>query len=150
MQLIRQQVPAIFDESFTFDPQTAVKLAEGDAVTVISTGYATHIANKAVKLAAEKGLRAEHLHYTSVKPFDTRSLLESVKKTGAVITVENQNIIGGLGSAVCEELCLNYPAKVKRLGVPDKFGEVATEDYLCSKHRFSVDHIVEEIEKFAK
>lgn len=150
MQLIRQQVPVIFDESFTFDPEKAVRLTEGDGVTVVSTGYATHIALKAVKIAMQKGFSVEHLHYSSVKPFDTKSLLESVKKTQAVITVENQNIIGGLGSAVCEELCSSYPAKVKRLGVPDKFGEVATEDYLCIKHGFSVDHIIEEIEKFAK
>ena len=72
------------------------------------------------------------------------------KKTGAVVTVENQNIIGGLGAAVCEVLCENHPVPVKRLGVPDKFGEVATEDYLFNKHKFGIKHIVAACENLAE
>ena len=57
------------------------------------------------------------------------------------MTVENQNIIGGLGGAVCEVLSEQHPVPVKRLGIPDKFGEVATEDYLFDKHGFGPKHI---------
>ena len=67
--------------------------------------------------------------------------MASVKKTGAVVTVENQSIVGGLGSAVCETLAEHCPVKIKRLGVPDEYGEVATENYLFDKHGFGKTHI---------
>ena len=60
-----------------------------------------------------------------------------------MVTVENQNIIGGLGSAACEVLGERCPVRVKRLGVPDRFGEVATEEYLFDKHGFGPRHIAE-------
>jgi transketolase len=95
-------------------------------------------------------MRAEILHYPSVKPFDAASLVASARKTGRVVTVENQSIVGGLGSAVCEALCDSHPVRVTRLGVPDKFGEVATENYLFEKHGFSVRHIVAACETAAR
>ncbi len=91
----------------------------------------------------DSGINAEVIHYSSVKPFDAVTLVESAKKTGRVVTVENQNIIGGLGGAVCEVLSEQCPVKVKRLGIPDRFGEVATENYLFEKHGFGVKHIVD-------
>ena len=143
MQLIRSKVGIIFDESFTFNPEKATLLSEGSDVTVVTTGYMTHFAKKAVEEMKENGISADLLHYSSIKPFDTKSLVESAKKTGAVVTVENQNIIGGLGGAACEVLSEQYPVKVKRLGIPDSFGEVASEDYLFEKHGFGINHIIE-------
>ena len=70
------------------------------------------------------------------------TLVASARKTGGVVTVENQSILGGLGGAVCEILSEEYPVRVKRLGIPNRFGEVATEDYLFEKHGFGVPHIV--------
>ncbi len=78
-----------------------------------------------------------------MKPFDAKSLVASAKKTGRVVTVENQSIIGGLGGAVCEVLSEVCPTPVKRLGVPDRFGEVATEEYLFNKHGFGIEQIKE-------
>lgn len=143
MQLIRPKVSQIFDESYEFNPNKAVVICEGVDVTVVSTGYMTHFALQAVEEIKAKGISAELLHYPSVKPFDAETLVKSAKKTGAVVTIENQNIIGGLGGAVCEVLCEKCPTPVKRLGVPDKFGEVATEEYLFNKHGFGVSHIIE-------
>ncbi len=141
MQLIRPKQPAVFDESYKFDPNKAVKIQDGKDVTLVSTGYMTPIAAKAAKELAAEGCSVEVLHYPSVKPFDAESLIESAKKTGKVVTVENQSIIGGLGGAVCEVLAENQPTPVKRLGIPDKFGEVATEGYLFDKHGFGLEHI---------
>ena len=87
------------------------------------------------------------LHYPSIKPFDAESLINSARKTSAVVTVETQNVIGGLGGASCETLAENYPVRVKCLGVLDKFGEVATEEYLFNKHGFGIEHIVEACEQ---
>lgn len=136
MQLIRHQVDAIFDESCTFDPTRAVQLRSGSDVTLVTTGYMTHFALKAADTLAAQGVSVDLLHYPSVKPFDEKSLIASAQRTGSVVTVENQSIIGGLGGAVCEVLSGNYPVPVKRLGVPDSFGEVATEEYLFAKHGF--------------
>jgi transketolase len=143
MQLIRGKMEQLFDETYQFDPARAVRLREGRDVTLVSTGYMTPFALKATQQLAADGLSIELLHYPAVKPFDGETLVNSAQKTGAVVTVENQSIIGGLGSAVCETLAEACPTRVKRLGVPDRFGEVATEDYLFNKHGFGIPQIVE-------
>lgn len=142
MQLLRPKMPVVFNESFTFDPNKATKISEGSDVTIVATGYTTHLAVNAVEQLKKEGIKAEHLHYSSIKPFDEDLLIQSAKKTGCVVTVENQTIIGGLGGAVCEVLSEKLPVKVKRLGIPDAFGEVATEEYLLNKHGFNVEHII--------
>ncbi len=142
MQLIRPKMPVLFDDSCTFDPQKARVMREGTDVTIVSTGYMTHAALKAANALNEQGVSAQLLHYPSVKPFDAETLVSSARKTGAVVTVETQNIINGLGSAVCETLSETYPCPVKRLGVPDQFGEVASEQYLYDKHGFGPEHII--------
>ena len=144
MQLIRSRVGQVFNETYVFDPRKCAVLRDGSDVTLVSTGYMTHFAIKAAELLAQKGLSAELLHYPSVKPFDAQTLVSSAQKTRAVVTVETQNTIGGLGGAVCEVLSEKYPTLVKRLGIPDEFGEViATEDYIFNKHGFGVKHIVQ-------
>jgi transketolase len=141
MQLIRPKVGKVFDESYVFNPNKAVVIKEGTDVTLVSTGYMTQFTPQVAEDLARDGLSVEVLHYLSIKPFDTETLIASAKKTGAVVTVENQNIIGGLGGAVCEILSENCPTKVRRLGIPDRFGEVATEEYLFEKHGFGPEHI---------
>lgn len=149
MQLIRSKMGQIFDESYQFDPEKAVVLREGGDVTLVATGYMTPFALQAAEQLQAGGVAAEVLHYPSVKPFDAATLVASAQKTGAVVTVENQNIIGGLGGVVCETLSEQCPTRVKRLGVPDRFGEVATEEYLFNKHGFGIPHIVEACKAFA-
>ena len=141
MQLVRPKVPKIFDESYKFDPNKAVIIREGTDVTLVSTGYMTHAAITAANELENKGVSVELIHYPSVKPFDADTLIESANKTGGVVTVETQNTIGGLGGAVCEVICDRFPVPVKRLGIPDQFGEVATAEYLYDKHGFGPAHI---------
>ncbi|HOX38348.1 MAG TPA: transketolase C-terminal domain-containing protein [Candidatus Brocadiia bacterium] len=143
MQLIRPKTGKVFDESCKFEPGKAVRLNAGDDVTIVSTGYTTKLALSAAAALKEKGRSADVLHCPSVKPFDEAALVESAKRTRCVVAVENQNIIGGLGSACAETLGEKCPVRMKRLGVPDQFGEVATDDYLFEKHGFGVKHIVE-------
>jgi transketolase len=141
MQLIREVKPAIFDESYEFDPHQARVLDQGSDITVVTTGLTTIFAREAVAMLKQENIHAEHIHYPSVKPFDVETLLESVKKTSAVVTVENQNVIGGLGGAVCEVLAEHYPARVKRLGAQDRFGEVGDVPYLSETLGFSAKDI---------
>lgn len=105
---------------------------------------------KAADELARKGIKSTVLHYPSVKPFDDATLTASARRTGGVVTIENQTIVGGLGSAVCEVLSGSCPVKVKRLGIPDKFGEVSTENYLFEKHGFGIPHIVAAAEALVK
>lgn len=148
MQLIRPKVKQVFDAEYDFNPEKAVTLREGSDVTIVATGYMTQFALEAADALSAEGISADVLHYPSVKPFDAGTLVESAKKTGGVVTVENQNTIGGLGGATCEVLSEQYPVKVKRLGIPDKFGEVATEKYLFDKHGFGVQHIINACKSF--
>ncbi len=141
MQLIRQKVARIFDAEYAFDPMRAVRLREGRDVTLVSTGYMTQFALPVVDELGREGVSVELLHYPSVKPFDTDSLVASARKTRGVVTVENQSILGGLGGAVCEILSEQCPTRVVRLGVPNQFGEVASESYLFDKHGFGPAHI---------
>jgi transketolase len=159
LQLIRPKQAAIFDETYQFQPGKARRLSEdtvarsdskGKDITLISTGYMTQFALKATKELASEGIGVDLLHCPSVKPLPIDDIVASARKTGAVVTVENQTIIGGLGSAVCETLAEHCPVKVKRLGVPDQFGEVATEKYLFDKHGFGLEHIKEACRTIAK
>ena len=143
MQLIREIKPAIFDETYEFDPHQARVLDDGSDVTVVTTGLTTIFAREAVAMLKQEGIQAEHIHYPSVKPFDAETLIESVKKTNTVVTAENQNVIGGLGGAVCEVLAEHYPAKVKRLGAQDRFGEVGDVPYLSETLGFSAKDIAD-------
>jgi transketolase len=149
MQLVRPKMPKLFDENCRFDPQRAVRLHEGADVTLVSTGFMTRFALDAARELSAEGLKVDLLHYPSVKPFDAQALIESARRTGAVVTVENQNIIGGLGSAACEVLSEQHPVRVKRLGIPDRFGEVADQDYLFDKHGFGPKHIAKACRELA-
>jgi transketolase len=141
MQLIRHKVARIFDAEYAFDPARAVVLREGRDVTLVSTGYMTQFAVPVVDELAREGVSVELLHYPSVKPLDAATLVASARKTGGVVTVENQSILGGLGGAVCEVLSEQCPTRVVRLGVPNQFGEVASEQYLFDKHGFGPRHV---------
>jgi len=141
MQLIRMKQPQVFDAAYRFAVGKAVHLRQGNDVTLVSTGYMTPFAMRAADELAQEGIAVDLLHCPSVKPFDAEALVASAGRTGGVVTVENQNILGGLGGAVCEILSEQRPTPVKRLGVPDQFGEVATEAYLFEKHHFGVKHI---------
>ena len=141
LQMMRLKQPQVFDASYRFAPGKAVRLRPGDDVTLVSTGYMTPFALCAAEELAREGTAVDLLHCPCVKPFDAEALVASAERTGAVVTVENQSILGGLGGAVCEILSEQRPTLVKRLGIPDRFGEVATEAYLFDKHRFGLNHI---------
>ena len=142
MQLIREKMPKLFDETYCFDPHKARVLTSGTDVTLVTTGFTTKIVYEAIEELGAHGISAEHIHYPSVKPFDSESLIASVKKTGAVLTVENQTVIGGLGSAVCEVVSEHFPVRVKRLGIQDRFGEVGSLDYLVQTMGFGIKDII--------
>ncbi len=143
MQLLRQKLDPLVGESYRFKPGRAIVLSEGSDVTLVSTGLMTHYAREAARRLTLEGIGVHLLHCPCIKPFPEGDLVASARRTGCVVTVENQNIIGGLGGAVAEALGERCPVRVRRLGMPDAFGELVRNDsYMLDKHGFGPDHIV--------
>ena len=151
IRLGRSSVPTINDEnSYKYEIGKAVKLKEGKDVTIVATGIMVSKAIDAANLLKEEGIDAEVINIHTIKPIDSESLIESARKTGAVITCEEHNIIGGLGSAVCEVLAENVAVPVKRIGVNDTFGESGKPAQLLEKYGLTAENIVESAKKIIK
>ena len=123
IRIARNSLPDIYPKDYKFDINKAYKLKDGKDLTIISNGDILAEAYKAAEILEEKGINAEVISMPVIKPFDKNSVIESAKKTGFVVTVENHSINGGLGSAVCETLSESYPVRVLRIGINDEFGQ---------------------------
>jgi len=134
IRLTRPNLPEIFDaDKYEFTGRANV-LVEGKDITIATFGETVIEALKCAEMLKQKGISAEVISVPMIKPLDTTAILTSASKTGAVLTVENHSIIGGLGSAVCELLCENLPVPVKRTGVKDEFGQSGDYKELMKKY----------------
>lgn len=123
MRFGRLAVPIIYEEGFKFEIGKGYELKKGSDVTLIATGIMTSEALIACDMLKEEGINARVIDMPTIKPIDKDIIISAAKETGAIVTAEEHNIIGGLGSAVCEVVCENYPVPVVRVGVMDKFGK---------------------------
>lgn len=126
----RKVTDQIFEEGSTFEIGKAALLREGSDVTLITSGYCTPDTMAAADALAEEGISARVLNIFTWKPIDQEAIAAAARETGAIVTVENHNIVTGLGSAVAEVLGDTCPVPLHRIGVPDRFGEVGSIDYL--------------------
>ena len=122
LRLCRLDVPVIYDENTKFEIGKGYQFGEGTDVTVIATGVTVSEALKAQEILKEKGIDIRVIDMHTIKPIDKDIIIKAAKETKKIITIEDHNIIGGLGSAVCEVLSDEYPTKVIRLGIKDTFG----------------------------
>lgn len=144
MRFGRLAVPRIFDEDYKFEWGKAVVLNEGTDVTICATGLMVGEAIEAQKILAEQGISAEVINVHTIKPLDAETILASAAKTGAIVTAEEHNIIGGLGSAVAEAVCeCGKPVPVVRLGVNDVFGKSGPAVELLHIYGLDAQNIVE-------
>ena len=144
MRFGRLAVETIFDkDSFTFEIGKAQRLCEGTDVTIVSTGLTTSICLEAVKLLGNSGVSARLLNMASIKPIDKEQIILAAKDTGCILTVEEHNIIGGLGSAVAEVVCENYPCPVLRHGIYDSFGKSGKAADLLVDFGFTPEAVAE-------
>ncbi|RCX20089.1 transketolase [Anaerobacterium chartisolvens] len=143
IRLFRKPAPAVFGEDYEFDLFKADVIKEGGDVSIFASGIMVAHAARACEILKGKGIQAELINIHTIKPIDREAVVNSVRKTGAAVTCENHNIIGGLKSAVCEVLSEDCPAPVKAVGVNDHFGEVAKTDYLLKKYKMTAEDIVE-------
>ncbi len=142
MRFGRLAVPRVFDENYKFEIGKAVTLKEGTDVTIIATGLMVNEAIEAAKILESEGVSVELINIHTIKPLDKEAVINSAKKTGCVVTAEEHNIIGGLGSAVTEALSEEYPVPVVRVGVNDTFGKSGPAADLLHLYGLDSDNIV--------
>jgi transketolase len=126
-----------------FEIGKAILLTPGKDVTIIATGHMVWHALQAGIALKEKGIEAEIINIHTIKPLDKEAVLQSVKKTGCVVTAEEHLMNGGLGDSIAQLLALNLPAPMEMVAVDDKFGESATPEELLVKYGLDVPHIIE-------
>ena len=142
MRFGRLAVPRIFDESYKFEIGKAVTLKEGSDVTIIATGLMVNEALIAAEELSKEGISAEVINMHTIKPLDKDAIIKSAKKTGCIVTAEEHNVVGGMGDAVCDAVCSEYPVPVVKVGVEDTFGKSGPAVELLHIFGLDADNIV--------
>ncbi len=143
MRFGRLAVPTIFGEDYKFELGKGVQLADGKDVSIIATGLMVPYALEAKTALAEIGIDARVINIHTIKPIDSEIIIKAARETGAIVTAEEHNIIGGLGSAVAEVLAENAPAPMLRVGTRDIFGRSGVPARLFEIYGLDTKTIVE-------
>lgn len=141
IRLGRPGVPVLFNNEYKFAIGKAVTVAEGNEATIVATGIMTGIALEAADMLRSEGIKVRVLNMATIKPIDREALVAAAKETGAIVTAEEHNIIGGLGGAVAEVLGETYPVPMMRIGVQDTFGESGKPEALLTKYGLTAANI---------
>ena len=139
----RLAVPVVFDDAdYKFEFGKNLTVREGTDVTIMATGTMLYMAIEAAEKLAEEGISARVTNVHTIKPIDKEDIIEAAKTTGCIVTAEEHNILGGLGSAVSEVVCENCPVPVLRVGVEDKFGKSGKVPALLEAYGLTTENIV--------
>ena len=138
----RLAVPVIFDENYKFEIGKGVELKEGSDVTIVATGLLVPDALRASEELAKEGISARVINISTIKPLDKDIILKAARETGAIVTCEEHNINGGLGSAVAEALVEGEPVPMKRVGTMDVFGKSGVPAKLMEEYGLDTKTIV--------
>lgn len=142
IRLLRKNAVGVFEEDSQFQLGRFARLREGADAAVVCSGIMVGEALKAAALLEGEGVQIAVLNAFTWKPMDDETLAEYARSCGCVVTAENHNILGGLGSAVANSLSRSCPVPVEMVGVEDAFGEVGTEDFLRRRFDLTAEHIV--------
>jgi transketolase len=125
MRFGRFAVPNLTAEmqGYKFEIGKGVTMRNGKDVTLVATGYMVHLALEAAEMLKAEGIDARVINIHTIKPLDSEIIAKAARETGAIVTAEEHNIIGGLGSAVCDAVCESAPVPVLRVGVEDRYGK---------------------------
>ena len=143
VRLGRPKVPVIFDAGYRFRFGKALLLRPGRDVTILACGFMVHKALEAAEELAAEGIEAEVFDLHTVKPLDREGILESVSRTGRVVTCEEHTVMGGMGSAVAELLSQEMPTPMRMVGIKDRFGTSGSVEELVEHYGLSSRHIAE-------
>lgn len=143
IRTIRKKAVKLYDENETFEK--AKVLRSGKDVTIVASGIMVAESLQAAVQLSQMGIEATVIDMFSIKPLDIDTLIEAAKATGVVVTAENHNVNGGLGSAVAEALSENFPVPLYRIGVRERFGQVGQTEYLKKVYGLNAETIVKEV-----
>lgn len=148
MRLHRKPAAILYPEAEEFELGKGKILVDGTDITLIASGVImVNEALKAQKILLQEGISAAVIDMHTIKPLDSELVLKYARKTGAIVTCENHQIMNGLGSAVAEVLSENYPTLLMRIGINDEFGEVGTQEYLLERFQLTASHISSKAKK---
>ena len=145
LRLCRLATPIIYDSKENFKIGKGVQIGDGKDATIIATGVTVAEAIKAKESLEQNGINVRVIDMHTIKPIDKEIILKAAKETNKIITIEDHNIIGGLGSAVCEVLSEEYPTKVIRMGIKDTFGKSGNGVELMKHFKITAEDIVKNI-----
>lgn len=142
LRFTRDAIPVIYDEDVELEIGKAHKIREGKDISIIANGDTVCIAMKAAEELEAQGISVKLLDMHTIKPLDVEAVKACIVDTGKIITVEDHNIINGLGSAVCEVAAEYEHAVVKRIGIQDQFGQSAPYERLLEMNGITAENIV--------
>lgn len=148
LRIGRDVMPSIMPSDYKFQLGKSVTIKNGSDITIISCGAIFDEVLSAALLLEKEGISARIINMSSIKPIDEKAIIKAAKETGKIVTVENHNIIGGLGSAVAEVLSEKYPVKLKRIGIRDVFGKSGTNEEMKKKFGLRAEDIAGKIMNF--
>lgn len=141
----RSEVPVITTQDSPFEIGKAEILCEGRHVTLVATGEMVYQALLAARELEKSNISVRVINVHTIKPLDTKVILQAAEETGAIVTVENHQIAGGMGSVIAEVVSQNFPVPVKIIGVKDKFGESGEPGELMEKFGLTVEEIIKSV-----
>jgi transketolase len=145
LRLGRSSVPVLYEPDFEFEIGKGIKLREGADATLIACGIMVSKCLEAARELSQEGIEVSVVDMHTVKPLDCDLVIRQARATGAILTVEEHNIIGGLGSAVCEAVSAEFPVPVVRMGINDAFGQSGSPDELLQHYNLTVDQIMHNV-----
>lgn len=143
VRLSRLATPVIYEEDNQFEIGKGVQIGNGTDATIIAAGVTVAEALKAQEILKGKGIDVRVVDMHTIKPIDKELIIKCAKETKRIITIEDHSTIGGLGSSVCDVLSENYPTKVEKMGINDKFGESGKAEELMRFYGIDAQAIVE-------
>lgn len=146
VRMLRGEIPRLFDSPMKFG--AARVLSEGRDITVLSSGIMTEEAMRAIQALKKRGLSIQHMHISTLKPFNDQAVLGAIAKSrSGVITMENHTIVGGLGSIIAEKMAeAGLARKLVRIGLRDTFSHGASRQYLLKEHKMDALALISEVE----
>lgn len=150
LRFTRDAIPVVYDEDASFVIGKAKQLRDGKDVGIIANGDTVRLAIQAAEELAAQNIEARVLDMHTIKPLDTEAVMDCIENIGRIITVEDHNILNGLGSAVCELAAEAGKGKVKRLGIQDRFGMSAPYERLLAMNGVTVENIVDSAKALLK
>lgn len=147
LRLCRLATPIIYDENEKFEIGKGVQIGEGTDATIFATGVTVSEAIKAQEKLKKDNINVRVVDIHTIKPIDKELIIKCAIETDKIITIEDHNVIGGLGSAICEVLSEEYPCMVTKMGIKDTFGKSGKAEELMKYFKIDSESIVEKIKE---